>query len=71
MRDRLDDISQILGVPGNSDLGEQVAKLKMNLDDLREDNQELSRMLDQMREGQYNQAAAGKTVSGAEEAQLK
>lgn len=51
MKDQLDDISQILGVPGNSDLGEQVAKLKMNLDDLREDNQELSRMIDQMRDG--------------------
>ena len=46
MRDRLDDIAQILAVPANSDLGEQVAKLKMNLEDLREDNQELSRMLD-------------------------
>jgi len=46
MRDRLDDIAQILAVSANSDLGEQVAKLKMNLEDLREDNQELSRMLD-------------------------
>ena len=71
MRDRLEDIAQILGAPGNSDLGEQIAKLKMNMDDLREDNQEISRMLDQMREGQYNQAAAGKMVSGTEEAQLK
>lgn len=71
MRERLDDIAQILGVPENSDLGEQVAKLKMNMEDLREDNQELSRMLDQMREGQYNQASAGKMMAGAEEAQLK
>ena len=68
MRDRLEDIAQILQAPGNSDLGEHVAKLKMNLDDLREDNQELSRMLDQTREGQYNQAAAGRAVSGSEEA---
>ena len=51
MKDQINDIAQILGAPGNSDLGEQVAKLKMNLEDLREDNNELSKMLDQMREG--------------------
>ena len=51
MKDRLHDIAQILGVPENSDIGEQVAKLKMNMEDLSEDNNELTRMLDQMREG--------------------
>ncbi len=66
MKDRLFDIAQILGAPENSDLGEQVAKLKMNIEDLSEDNNELSRMLDQMREGQYNQAAAGQMVNGSE-----
>lgn len=54
MQERLDDIAKILGTSVNIDLGEQVAKLKMNLDDLKEDNQDLSRMLDQMKEGQYN-----------------
>jgi hypothetical protein len=71
MQERLDDIAKILGASVNIDLGEQVAKLKMNLEDLKEDNQDLSRMLDQMKEGQFNQASAGQMISGAEQSQLK
>ena len=49
MMRQIDDISQILGVPRNSDLGDYISKMKLNLEDLKEDNQELSNMLDQMK----------------------
>ena len=45
--------------------------MKLNIEDLREDNQELSNMLDQMKQGQYNEASAGKMISSAEESQLR
>jgi len=45
--------------------------MKLNIEDLRDDNQELSNMLDQMKQGQYNQASAGKMISNAEESQLR
>ena len=68
---QIDDISQILGVARNADLGDYISKMKLNIEDLREDNQELSNMLDQMKQGQFNQASAGKMISNAEESQLK
>ena len=67
----MNDIAQILGVSSNIDLGDYISKMKLNIEDLREDNQELSHMLDQMKQGQYNQASAGKMISQSEESQLK
>jgi len=34
----VNDIAQILGVSSDTDLGDYVSKMKLNIEDLREDN---------------------------------
>lgn len=55
----------------NRFLVDVVAKHKQNLEDLREDNRELQRMAEQLRQGQSNEAHLGKMLSEEEQERLK
>ena len=54
----------------NRFLVDVVAKHKQNLEDLREDNRELQRMAEQLRQGQSNEAHLGKMLSEEEQERL-
>ena len=69
------EIGQILGVsirlPNCAHLIDSVHKLKASSRDLCEDNRELERQLEEARNNDNNQAAAGKMISSDEEKRLK
>ena len=45
--------------------------MKHNMQDLQEDNRDLDQMVEQLRQGQENAAAAGKMLSDDEQGRLK
>ena len=77
----MDDMARILGLPdfqnernfrgGPTFLADMVQKMTHNMQDLQEDNRELERVIEQLRQDGQNQAYAGKMISEGEQGRLQ
>ena len=79
MLQQLEDIASIVGLPdfqieserrGQGFLVEMVLKMKHNMEDLQEDNNELDTMVENLKMGQNNAAFEGKLHSDDEGSRL-
>ena len=76
----MDDIARVMGLPdfqreserrNKGFLPDMVLKMKQNMEDLQQDNNELDRMVEQLKLGQNNQAFQGKLLSDDENQRLQ